>query len=303
MKAIVKAQRGYSLQQIAEPQVTEPDEIKIRVQSAALCRTDLYVADEIIPVQEGRILGHEASGVITECGHDVKSFKPGDSVIINPLRSCGQCSDCRENRQHHCQDSSFMGIDYDGAFAEYTVISESEAHHLPDKSSFATGAYAEPVAATLAILGTSIAQDQTIAVAGAGRIAELAVEILNNHGFLNALPLHQAPAEMLFDSIIESNNDPGTIQQCIDHLRPEGLLILKSRNPSNLSLPTIPLLKKRLRLESAYYSNFETAVEYLSKHHTQLEARIGTQWTLDQYQEAFTEAESSEALKTYFDLS
>lgn len=196
-----------------------------------------------------------------------------------------------------------MGIDYDGAFAEFTVIDESEAHHLPKNMSFATGAYAEPIAATLAILETSITQNQTIGIAGTGRIAELAVEILKNYDFTNISLLHQAPLGILFDSIIESSNDQTTIHECIDRLRPEGTLVLKSRNPSNLSLPTIPLLKKRLQLKSAYYSNFKMAVEYLSKHHQQIEARIGNQWRLDQYKEAFTESVSSEALKTYFKLS
>ncbi len=118
-----------------EKQVPEPgdDEILIRVTACGVCHTEL---DEI----EGRtpppilpvILGHQVTGRVERRGHAARSFKPGDRVGVAWIFSaCGTCGYCRSGRENLCSDFRATGRDADGGYAEFMVVPESFAYHLP----------------------------------------------------------------------------------------------------------------------------------------------------------------------------
>ncbi len=118
-----------------EKQVPEPgdDEILIRVTACGVCHTEL---DEI----EGRtpppilpvILGHQVTGRVERRGHAARAFKPGDRVGVAWIFSaCGTCGYCRSGRENLCSDFRATGRDADGGYAEFMVVPESFAYHLP----------------------------------------------------------------------------------------------------------------------------------------------------------------------------
>ena len=110
-----------------------PDEVLVRVEACGVCRTDLHVIDQELPVHKvGVVPGHEVVGIVTETGEDVRLLHPGDRVGIAWLRrTCGTCRWCREGRENLCPDSRYTGWDEDGGYAEFVTVPEAFAYVLP----------------------------------------------------------------------------------------------------------------------------------------------------------------------------
>lgn len=115
-----------------EPLVTA-DEVLIRVEACGLCRTDLHVIDQELPVHRpGVVPGHQVVGTVARTGAAVASLRAGDRVGLAWLRhTCGNCRWCRSGRENLCPESRYTGWDADGGFAEYTVAPAAFAYPLP----------------------------------------------------------------------------------------------------------------------------------------------------------------------------
>ena len=108
-------------------------EVLVRVETCAVCRTDLHVAEgDLPPHRENIIPGHQAIGIVERCGAGASRFKIGDRVGIAWLRStCGQCRYCRAGNENLCPFAKFTGYDEDGGYAERAVVREDFAYALP----------------------------------------------------------------------------------------------------------------------------------------------------------------------------
>lgn len=301
MRALITSPDGRILTEIPECQISSPHEVKIQIHRAALCRTDLYVENGAIPTTPGTIMGHEAAGSVVACGERVSGLSIGDRVVIDPVLPCGSCLECQKGDSHHCADSRFLGIDEAGAFADYLVVSESQLRRIPDALSFDLAVYAEPIAATRAILQSSIQPDDDVLIFGSGRIAKLTEQILRSAGCEN-VTVSTNPEDRQFHTIIEAADSGEHIAQALAALIPGGRLVLKSRHPESLALPLLETIKRRVRIEAVYYSPFDEALDYLVEHQTFFASLLGNCWPLESYQEAFAEATASESLKTLFRL-
>jgi len=127
MKALVKsrAERGLWLEDVAEPQIGIND-VKIRVLLAGICGTDLHIhewdswAQSTIKIPT--VIGHEFVGEILEVGSNVADFHPGELVSGEGHVVCGRCRNCLAGRRHLCANTQGVGVNRDGAFAEYIVL-------------------------------------------------------------------------------------------------------------------------------------------------------------------------------------
>jgi NAD+-dependent secondary alcohol dehydrogenase Adh1 len=117
-----KYHEALKVEQIAEPQITGPHDVIVRLGGAGLCRTDLHVQEgqwaEKSGVELPYVLGHENAGWVHEVGSAVGNVVPGDTVIVHPLITCGLCRACRAGDDVHCENNLFPGISVDGGFAE-----------------------------------------------------------------------------------------------------------------------------------------------------------------------------------------
>lgn len=111
-----------------------PGEIRMRVLVCGVCRTDLHLAEgDLAPHGPDVIPGHEIVGVVDERGSGSARFEIGDRIGVAWLRrTCGSCRFCRRGDENLCLDPSFTGWDADGGYAEYAVVDERFAYHLPD---------------------------------------------------------------------------------------------------------------------------------------------------------------------------
>ena len=106
----------------------EPTDAIVRLTTSTICGTDLHILKGDVPsVTEGRILGHEGVGVVTEVGAGVTAFHAGDRVLISCITSCGRCDFCRKQMYSHCRHGGWiLGNTIDGTQAEYVRIPHAD---------------------------------------------------------------------------------------------------------------------------------------------------------------------------------
>ncbi len=110
------------VEEVAEPEITGPLDVIVRIGGAGLCRTDLHIIEgqwkAKSNVELPYTMGHENAGWVHEVGSAVSNVEPGDAVIVHPLITCGQCRACRAGDDMHCEANLFPGISTNGGFAE-----------------------------------------------------------------------------------------------------------------------------------------------------------------------------------------
>jgi threonine 3-dehydrogenase len=137
VKAFVKAEdkKGLWLKEVPEPEMGIND-VKIRVLYTGICGTDLHIyewdawASKTIPI--GLVIGHEFVGEVVAVGANVPDVQIGQMVSGEGHVVCGRCRNCLAGRRHLCAYTKGVGVNRDGAFAEYIVLPMSNIwHHAP----------------------------------------------------------------------------------------------------------------------------------------------------------------------------
>jgi alcohol dehydrogenase len=142
VKALVYHGPGQKTwEEVPNPKIIDPTDVIVQVEATTICGTDLHILKGDVPaVTDGRILGHEGVGTITEVGSAVSRFVVGDRVIISCITSCGTCTYCRQQLPSHClNDEGTSGIGWifghliDGTQAEYVRVpfAETSLHKVP----------------------------------------------------------------------------------------------------------------------------------------------------------------------------
>ena len=127
MKALVKKypQQGLWFEEVPEPQIGVND-VKIKIRKTAICGTDLHIynwdAWSQKTIETPRVIGHEYVGEIVEIGANVHHWKVGDLVSGEGHIVCGKCRNCLAGNGHLCKETVGVGVNRDGAFAQYLVI-------------------------------------------------------------------------------------------------------------------------------------------------------------------------------------
>ncbi|MGI9086298.1 MAG: L-threonine 3-dehydrogenase [Chthoniobacterales bacterium] len=127
MQAVVKtkAAPGLEMQEVPVPEVG-PNDVRIRVQRASICGTDVHIynwdawAQKTIPVP--LVIGHEFVGVVDRVGSAVTDFKEGELVTTEGHIVCGHCRNCLAGRRHLCPNTKGIGVNRPGGFAEYVSV-------------------------------------------------------------------------------------------------------------------------------------------------------------------------------------
>ncbi len=129
--------RPLRLVEMPEPHAG-PGQIRIKVMACGVCRTDAHIAEGDLPLHKSPlILGHEIVGIVDEIGEGVGRFEPGDRAGVTWLNwACGECKFCKMGKENLCPHARFTGWDADGGYAEYTVVDENFALHLPEHRPF-----------------------------------------------------------------------------------------------------------------------------------------------------------------------
>ena len=187
MKALVKAKKeeGLWVEDIPRPQIG-PNDLLIKIKKTAICGTDLHIfnwdawAQKTIPTPMA--VGHEFVGVVAEVGSAVAGYQVGDRVSGEGHITCGHCRNCRAGRRHLCRNTSGVGVNRQGAFAEYLALPASNAFKIPDEIPDDIAAVFDPMgnAVHTAISFDLVGED--VLITGAGPIGIMACAIAKHVG-------------------------------------------------------------------------------------------------------------------------
>src|ERR1700678_1086539 len=164
---------GAEIREVEVPSYGSTD-VLVKVKMASICGTDLHIYNWDRWAQ-GRIHpplipGHEFCGEVAAFGAEVTSVKEGDFVSAEMHVACGKCLQCRTGEAHICQNVKIIGVDANGAFAEYVVIPESNIWKLDPAIPPEYASILDPLGnAVHTVLAGEIAA-KTVAVTGCGPI-------------------------------------------------------------------------------------------------------------------------------------
>src|ERR1700676_1267629 len=182
MLAVVKpeAAPGAEIREVKIPAYGRT-EVLVKVKVASICGTDLHIY-EWDRWAQGRIHpplipGHEFCGEVVAFGDEVTSVKEGDFVSAEMHVACGKCLQCRTGEAHICQNVKIIGVDADGAFAEYVVIPASNIWKLVPAIPPEYASILDPLGnAVHTVLAGEIA-GKTVAVTGCGPIGLFSIAV------------------------------------------------------------------------------------------------------------------------------
>src|SRR5665647_3423674 len=187
MKALAKLERGpgLTLADVSKPGVGHND-VMIKIRKTAICGTDVHIwnwdewAQKTIPVPMQ--VGHEYVGEIVERGQEVRGFAVGDRVSGEGHITCGHCRNCRAGRRHLCRNTFGVGVNREGAFAEFLVIPAFNAFKIPEGISDDLAAIFDPYGnATHTALSFNLVGEDVL-ITGAGPIGIMAAAIARHVG-------------------------------------------------------------------------------------------------------------------------
>ncbi len=184
MKSLVcKEPFQLILEEREKPQPKE-NEVQLKVAAIGICGTDIHAYAGNQPFFEyPRVLGHEASGVVTELGKKADKFKVGQRVALIPYVSCGKCGACLNGKTNCCEEISVIGVHQDGAFSEYLVAPVQNILPISDNVDDVTAALIEPYAISAhAVRRAQINAGDDVLIVGAGPIGLGAAVIAHADG-------------------------------------------------------------------------------------------------------------------------
>src|SRR5919198_1312829 len=124
---VMHAASDVRIEKVPDPTVEHPTDALVRVTRACICGSDLWPYKTMEASETGRVMGHEAIGVVEAVGSDVRTIKPGDLVVMPFAFSDGTCAFCREGLQTSCLHGGFFGtVDVPGAQAEAVRIPQGD---------------------------------------------------------------------------------------------------------------------------------------------------------------------------------
>lgn len=187
MKAIMKVAAGVGNVEVRD--IPEPDIkdglVKIRVQAAGLCGTDLHILKDEFRSWPPVVLGHEVAGEVVEVGSGVSGVEAGQRVTTETyFYTCGQCRYCRAGQNNLCLNRRSIGSGVNGGFTNYVVVPAKNIHRLPENVDFEAGALTEPLACVVHAVTTTptVSPGDVVVIAGPGAIGLLTLQVVKAAG-------------------------------------------------------------------------------------------------------------------------
>jgi threonine 3-dehydrogenase len=337
MKALRKmsAGRGLSFESTPVPTIGAAD-VLVRVKTASICGTDLHIYgwDRW---SQGRIkppvtLGHEFCGVVERVGDEVAAVKVGDFVSAEMHVNCGHCHQCRLGEAHICQNLRIIGIDQDGAFAEFVKIPASNIWKLDPAIPEHYGAILDPLGnAVHTVLAGPIA-GQTVLVTGCGPIGLMSIAMAKACGSSTVFATEtnenrramakkmgadvvlnpaaeDAVARILaetngtgVDALLEMSGNPTAIQQGFKALRAGGRASLLGIPTENVPLDLVnDVIFKGATVQGIYgrrmYGTWVQMTALLKAGRLNLEPLFGEREPLEKFEDAFAKLQGGLAGK------
>jgi L-iditol 2-dehydrogenase len=336
MKAVVKTKRGEgNVEYMDYPeQDPGPGEVKVRVEAAGICGTDIHILHDEFLSLPPVVMGHEFSGCVVGLGPQVKRFGMGERVTAEvPAYACGSCLYCKTGSVNLCDNRRGVGWSVNGCFAEFIVVEEGQLHAIPDRLSYEEGALLEPLACCVhgVIELTDIKAGDTVYVSGPGPVGILTAQVAAAEGarvvvggtsadsrrleLASGLGVHRTvdveredPIAILrdltdglgADVVVECAGAMPAIRKSIDIVRRGGLVTQIGLSGRSVELEIDKLVRKEVRLQGVFSANWrswEYAIRLVEQGRVSLTPVISHRLPLSEWCEGLSMAERREGLK------
>ncbi len=329
MKALVLEEKlRLSLREIELPREMGTRDVLIRVARVGICGSDVhyYKHGRIGPfeVKQPMVLGHEAAGIITAVGSEVRDLKPGDRVCMEP--GIPDLASRASREGHYNLDAAvrfWATPPVHGCLTGEVVHPAAFTFKLPAHLSLAEGAMVEPFAVGMHAAGKAgVKPGATIVVIGAGPIGVMtalaalaagAGQVLVSDLFSEKLAIAaqyrgltpvnirseslaarviEVTAGWGADVIFEASGSPKALEGIFDLLAPAGTLVLVGMPPEPVRLDVVAAQTKEARIETIFrYANvYPRAVALLASGKVDLKPLISAVFPFEQSISAFERA-------------
>jgi len=187
MKALVKkkAERGLWAEEVPMPEVGIND-VLIKIEKTSICGTDVHIFNwdgwAQKAIKTPLVIGHEFVGTVEKIGSNVHDVQIGELLSGEGHVVCGRCRNCRAGRRHLCKDPTCIGVNRDGAFAEYISIPVSNIWHCDNSIDTDVISCFDPLGnATHTALAFDLVGEDVL-ITGAGPIGSMAVGVARQAG-------------------------------------------------------------------------------------------------------------------------
>jgi 2-desacetyl-2-hydroxyethyl bacteriochlorophyllide A dehydrogenase len=304
---------------VTEREIPEPGpvEVLIKVMASEICGTDVHIYRGEYLGDYPVIPGHEFSGVITAVGSQVKRFKVGDRVAVEPNIACDNCSQCLNNRQNFCLNWQAVGVTLPGGMEQYVTAPEKAVFNIGDLP-FEEAAFMEPLSCVVhGVERARIALADRIAILGAGPIGDLILQMSRLQGAAHITMLESNPGraelacrlgadivvnrledlkQATYDVVIDATGAIQVMNRTIDFVRNGGTVLLFGVPPSgkNIEMEAFKIFQKGLTILSSYTSvrNSFQAVGLLQTGQIKVNSLISHRLPLKELPDAFEMIES-----------
>jgi 2-desacetyl-2-hydroxyethyl bacteriochlorophyllide A dehydrogenase len=185
LAAVFEKPGTLTLQDRPIPQLTSEHDVKIKVEAASICGTDIHIlhVPPGFPAKPGIVQGHEYVGRVVEVGGGVTNVKPGDRVVIDPNITCGVCAYCQMGEYSMCDNFTTLGIFLDGGWTSYSIAPAKNVFRIADSVPPEIAVLAEPL--SVVISGSEKVNAQpgdSVVIVGAGPMGQLFAQVMKAAG-------------------------------------------------------------------------------------------------------------------------
>ena len=327
MKALRLEQPGRLALVDIEPPPVRANEVLIRTGACVICTSDLKdIADNPFQLPLPIVLGHEAAGTVAAIGKEVCRFQVGQRVAVHPVHPCGRCACCLDGLGHLCRNLEHLGLNMQGAFAEFFVAREDRVRRVADNGDLAVAALLEPVCVCLEALNQArLRPGQHLAILGDGpfgvimaRLARLrglaGVVLAGHHDFrlglaktastLNTARCQNAADEMKrfvngrgYDAAIATVGNAQAVKLGLDLLKPKGRLVLFAPIIGETPVELAKVVLNELEILGANNDHdlMDEAANLLADPRLAWHEMVTHRFPLNRFAEAFATARSGKA--------
>ena len=246
MRALRKtsAAPGFSLERVPVPAVG-PNDVLIRVGSVGLCGTDLhiYTWDHWAQrrVKPPVTIGHEFMGTVAAVGSAVKAVAIGDRVSAEGHIACGVCSLCRTGQAHICEHVEIIGVDTDGAFADYIRMPESNVWKLDPSIPDSWAAVFDPLGNAVHTVMAAGVSVKSVVITGVGSIGLMAIPVARAAGAAKVFAVDVNPQKLALAKRVGADEtfsatDPNLIDEIIGRTGGDGVDVLLEMSGSGSAI-------------------------------------------------------------------
>jgi threonine 3-dehydrogenase len=340
MKALYKkeAKPGIWMKTDAEIPAIGPNDVLVKIKKTAICGTDIHIykwddwSQKNVPV--GLITGHEYAGEVAAIGDEVKGIEIGQRVSGEGHLTCGHCRNCRAGKQHLCIHTLGVGVNRQGAFAEYLSLPAGNIFKLPDNIPDDIAAFFDPFgnAAHTALSFDLVGED--VLITGAGPIGCMAAAICKFAGARNVVatdvnPYRLSLAQKMgatravnvqeedlravmkelgmtegFDVGLEMSGNPSALRQMIGLMRHGGSMALLGIPPAETAIDWTQVIFKGLFIKGIYGREmYETwyKMRAMVQSGLDLSPMITHRFKADDFEQAFDVMAGGESGKVILD--